>query len=178
MDEANAKIKDSITKQVNGEIAAAQKIVNEGIYTNSADSARIVAQDAEIKLNGATFTGSTNSFSINGLTIDAKNTTQSAVTITTSVDTQGIYDKIKELLKGYNEMIGNIDEQYYAESAKGYEPLTNDEKEAMTDKQIEEWEDKIKKALLRKDGTLGGISSALKNVFTQLPLRKTELNII
>lgn len=172
MDEANAKIKDSITKQVNGEIAAAQKIVNEGIYTNSADSARIVAQDAEIKLNGATFTGSTNSFSINGLTIDAKNTTQSAVTITTSVDTQGIYDKIKELLKGYNEMIGNIDEQYYAESAKGYEPLTNDEKEAMTDKQIEEWEDKIKKALLRKDGTLGGISSALKNVFYSTSIEK------
>ncbi|MDD6234129.1 MAG: flagellar filament capping protein FliD [Lachnospiraceae bacterium] len=172
MNEANAKIKDTISGQVNGEIAAAQKIVNEGIYTNSADSARIVAQDAEIKLNGATFTGSTNSFSINGLTIDVKNTTQSAVTITTSVDTQGIYDKIRELLKGYNEMIGNIDEQYYAESAKGYEPLTDDEKEAMTDKQIEEWEDKVKKALLRKDGTLGSLSSALKNVFYSTSIEK------
>lgn len=172
MDEANAKIKDGITSQVNGEIAAAQKVVNEGLYTNSSDSARIGAQDAEIKLNGATFTGNTNSFSINGLTIDVKNITQGAVTITTSVDTQGIYDKIKELLKGYNEMIGNIDEQYYAESASGYEPLTDDEKESMTDKQIEEWEDKVKKALLRKDGTLGGISSALKNVFYSTSIEK------
>ena len=69
-------------------------------------------------------------------------------------------------------MIGNIDEQYYAESAKGYEPLTDDEKEAMTDKQIEEWEDKVKKALLRKDGTLGSLSSALKNVFYSTSIEK------
>ena len=42
----------------------------------------------------------------------------------------------------------------------------------MTDKQIEEWEDKVKKALLRKDGTLGGISSALKNVFYSTSIEK------
>ncbi len=172
MDTANQAIEDNIRTQVQGEIQAAQKIVNEGIFTNSADSARITAQDSVIQLNGATFTGSNNSFSINGLTIDIKDTTDSPVTITTSIDTQGIYDRIKSFISAYNEMIGYIDGLYYAESATGYEPLTDEEKEAMTDKQIEEWETKIKDALLRKDSTLGGISSSLKNVFLSTSIEK------
>lgn len=172
MDTANQAIEDNIRTQVQGEIQAAQKIVNEGIFTNSADSARITAQDSMIQLNGATFTGSNNSFSINGLTIDIKDTTDSPVTITTSIDTQGIYDRIKSFISAYNEMIGYIDGLYYAESATGYEPLTDEEKEVMTDKQIEEWETKIKDALLRKDSTLGGISSSLKNVFLSTSIEK------
>lgn len=172
MDTANQAIEDNIRTQVQGEIQAAQKIVNEGIFTNSADSARITAQDSVIQLNGATFTGSNNSFSINGLTIDIKDTTDSPVTITTSIDTQGIYDRIKSFISAYNEMIGYIDGLYYAESATGYEPLTDEEKEVMTDKQIEEWETKIKDALLRKDSTLGGISSSLKNVFLSTTIEK------
>lgn len=172
MDTANQAIEDNIRTQVQGEIQAVQKIVNEGIFTNSADSARITAQDSVIQLNGATFTGSNNSFSINGLTIDIKDTTDSPVTITTSIDTQGIYDRIKSFISAYNEMIGYIDGLYYAESATGYEPLTDEEKEVMTDKQIEEWETKIKDALLRKDSTLGGISSSLKNVFLSTSIEK------
>lgn len=162
---ANQAIEDKIRGQVQDEIATAQKVVNEGIYTNSGDAARITARDAIIQLNGATFTGSTNTFSINGLTIDVKNTTSSPVTITTSLDTQGIYDRIKSFFSGYNELIGSLDTLYYAESADGYEPLTTDEKDAMTDTQIEEWEEKVKASLLRKDSTLGSLSTAMKNVF-------------
>jgi flagellar hook-associated protein 2 len=56
-----------------------------------------------------------------------------------------------------------MDGLYNAESADGYEPLTDEEMEAMTDKQIEDWEEQVKDALLRKDSTLGSISSALKS---------------
>ncbi len=142
----------------------------------SKGASRIVGQDAIIFLNGAKFTNATNSFSINGLTIEATATTDvevdddgelvkdnSAVTISTAVDTQGIYDKIKNFLKSYNEMIRYVDGLYYADSAKGYEPLSDDEKEAMTDKQVEEWEKKVKDALLRRDSTLGNLSSAMKS---------------
>ncbi len=164
------------------EAEAARRIVemyDAGELINSSESARISAQDAVIKLNGATFTSNSNSFSINGLSIEATAVTTTEVvnadgsvtvkdnpaTITTSVDSQGIYDKIKSFLSAYNEMIGHIDSLYYADSAKGYEPLTTEEKDALTDKEVEEWEKKVKDALLRKDSTLGGISSALKNVF-------------
>ena len=45
-----------------------------------------------------------------------------------------------------------------------YEPLTDDEKEEMTDSQIEKWETKIKDALLRRDSTLGNASSSMKSI--------------
>ena len=57
-----------------------------------------------------------------------------------------------------------MDTAYNADSSKGYEPLTSEEKEAMTDDDIEKWEKKIKDSLLRKDSTLGGAASAMKTL--------------
>lgn len=129
------------------------------------DTARITGQDSIIELNGATFTSSTGTFSINGLSITAMQVTgDQAVSITTATDTQGIYDKIKEFLGKYNELITAMDTAYNAASAGDYEPLTDDEKEDMTDSQIEKWETKIKDALLRRDSTLGNASSSMKSI--------------
>ncbi len=71
---------------------------------------------------------------------------------------------IKGLFTEYNALINEMDGMYNAESAKDYEPLTSEEKEAMTDDEIEEWEKKIKDSLLRRDSTLSTVSSAMKNV--------------
>lgn len=125
------------------------------------------AQDSEIELNGATFTSSTNKYSINGLTIDClAETGSSALSITTSRDTQAMYDQIKEVFSQYNSLMQEMTKLYDADSAKGYEPLTSEEKDAMTDTEIEEWEKKIKSALLRRDDTLDGIMSVMKNSLT------------
>ena len=129
------------------------------------DAARISGQDSIIELNGATFTSSTGTYSINGLSITAMQVTgNEEVSITTSTDTQAIYDKIKSFLGKYNELITAMDTAYNAASAGDYEPLTDDEKEDMTDSQIEKWETKIKDALLRRDSTLGNASSSMKSI--------------
>lgn len=132
----------------------------------SSDAARISGQDAEIVLNGATFTSSTGTFSINGLSITAMQVTAAGeeVSITTSNDTQGMYNKIKEFLGKYNELIKDMDTAYNAAAAKDYEPLTDDEKKDMSDNEIEKWETKIKDSLLRRDSTLGNTSSSLKSL--------------
>ena len=131
--------------------------------TSGTSAKRIYAEDSEIELNGATFTNNTNTFSINGLTITATALTgDNEVTISTENDVDGIYDSIKSFISDYNSLIKEIDTAYNATSAKGYEPLTSDEKSAMTDDQVKEWEDKIKTSLLRRDGTLSSISNMMK----------------
>lgn len=126
---------------------------------------KIDGQDAKIKLNGIEYQNATNSFSINGLNIVAQAETgpndEDAITITTQTDVQGIYDKVKDFLTQYNALINEITSLYNAESAKGYEPLTDDEKEAMSDGDIEKWEEKIKSALLRRDDSLESIMNAM-----------------
>ncbi len=134
-----------------------------------AAATKIDGKDAIIELNGAEFTNSTNVFSINGLTITALNKTadDEVVTLTTSNDTDGIYDLVKDFLKQYNTVINKIDVLYNAESSKKYEMLTDDEKEAMSEKEVEKYEDKIKDGLLRGDNTLNSIGSALRSIMSK-----------
>ena len=132
------------------------------------NAVKITGQDAIIELNGATFTSSSNSFSVNGITINAQAvTTDGPITITTNVDTQGIYDKIKDFLTEYNNVINEMTRLYNADSASDYEPLTDEEKEAMSDEQIEKWENKIKESLLRRDNSLNSVMSAMINSMAQ-----------
>lgn len=129
---------------------------------------KIAGQDAIIELNGVEYVSDSNVFSINGLSITAQAvTTDGPITITTNVDTQGIYDKIKDFLTEYNNVINEMTKLYNADSARDYEPLTDEEKEAMSEEQIEKWENKIKGALLRRDGTLNSIMSTMVNAMAQ-----------
>ena len=73
---------------------------------------------------------------------------------------------IKNFLKEYNSIINEIDKLYNAESAKGYEPLTDDEKDSMSDAEIEKYENKIKSALLKSDETLSNIRSGFISVMS------------
>lgn len=127
------------------------------------------AADAEIMLNGVSYTSNKNTFDINGLTLTVSATTApgESVTITTEDDTNGIYDMVKNFFKEYNAVINQMDKLYNAEAAKGYEPLTDEEKEAMSDSQIEEWENKIKDSILRKDSTLSFFASEMKRIMME-----------
>lgn len=125
---------------------------------------KIEGEDAEIELNGAKFTSAKNSLEINGLTMTLHKETKDTITLTTEQDTDGIYDTIKNFFVKYNELINEMDKLYNAESASKYEPLTKEEKEALSDTEVEEWEKKIKESLLRRDGTLSSVSSAMKEV--------------
>lgn len=129
------------------------------------DAYKVNGQNAIITLNGIQYEGSTNAFTINGLNIEAQAVTGSgdsnAVLITTKTDTQGVYDKVKEFFTQYNSLINELTSLYNADSAKGYEPLTDDEKDSMSDSEVEKWEEKIKGSLLRRDDTLSGLISAM-----------------
>lgn len=129
---------------------------------------KVDGEDAEIWLNGVQYTGSSSTFTINNLTIEALATTgNDEISITTSTDTQGIYDKVKDFLTEYNNIINEMTKLYNASSSKGYEPLTDDEKDAMSDKEIEKWETKIKDSLLRNDTTLSDVMSAMTMAMSQ-----------
>lgn len=170
VDSENATIKSNsdaaIKSKVDYSVDMLNKIQN-GSLTSSKDAARVTGKDATIILNKATYTSNTNNFSINGLTITAEAKTDSEITITTNTYTDAIYDSIKDFFKEYNTLIKSMDEAYNASSSKGYEPLTSDEKEAMSEDEVKEWEKKIKDSLLRKDATLGSASSSMKNLMAQ-----------
>lgn len=162
--ERNTKIKADLTTQYQNKAKSSYDMIN-AAHEFSKGASRKVGQDSEIELNGATFTSNSNNFSINGITIQvtAKTKDDEQVTITTDTDVDAIYKSIKDMFTDYNKLIKSMDEAYNADSSKGYEPLTDDEKSAMTDDEVEKWETKIKDSLLRKDDTLSSIINTMKN---------------
>lgn len=123
----------------------------------------VAASDASITFNGATLTSSTSSLSVNGLTLNVMGTTAGEeVTVSVTKDNSAIYDTIKDFLSEYNSILKQMNTYYSASSARGYDVLTSEQKEAMTDDEIEKWETKIKDSLLRRDDTLSSLISSFR----------------
>lgn len=164
---ATTKLEDEVKDEVTQKIDEASRIYNNfDSMTGSAGANKQIGQRAEIELNGVKYFSESNTLDINGLTITCNGETapNEVITLTTKNDTSGIYDMIKSFIKEYSALINEMDKLYNAESAKGYEPLTDDEKEAMSESEIEKWESKIKDSLLRRDSTLSSVSGAMKEI--------------
>ena len=164
-----AEVEDSYydkAKYASEYIADVKQQIADGTYEASAT--KVSGQDAIIRLNGAEFTNTSNVFEINGLTITALSETEpgKAITLTTQDDVEGIYDMVKNFLKEYNTLISEMDKLYNADAAKDYEPLTDEEKEALSETEVEKYEKKIKDALLRRDSNLNSVSAALKEAMS------------
>ena len=121
------------------------------------------AKDAVIVLDGAEMNGSSNTMSVNGLTLDLKAVTNGEVKLNVATNVDDIYNSVKEFVNEYNEVLKMMNEAYNAESARDYDVLTSEQKEAMSDDEVEQWEGKIKDSLLRRDTTLGSLISVMKS---------------
>lgn len=167
----NNEISDAVeneTNMISGQLAGLGLTnIKEGAVVEQADAGMVTiikASDSKITLDGAELTNTGNSFSVAGVTYNLKNLTAGAkVSITVTNDTQAVFDKVKDFVKSYNELLEEMNTLYSADSSRGYEPLSDEEKEAMSDEQIELWENKIKDSLLRRDDTLSSVLSTMRS---------------
>lgn len=145
-------------------------------YSDASGMSLIQAKDAKYQYNGVDYTSSSNNLSINGLSITLKGLSKGADTATedddqpinlsVSNDTKAVYDMVKSFIKTYNSLLKEMNTNYYADSSAGYEPLTDDEKKAMSDSEVEKWEKKIKDSLLRRDDTLSSLITTMRSNLT------------
>lgn len=136
----------------------------EGDAGNTTGMVVVAASDASIELNGATLSSSGSTITVNGLTLNILDMTEgSEVTVSVTKDVSGIYDTIKDFISEYNSILKEMNTKYNASSAKDYDVLTDEQKEAMSDDEVTKWEDKIKDSLLRRDDTLNSLISSFRD---------------
>lgn len=113
----------------------------------------------------ATVTRSTNTFTIDGVSYNlvSNNYTAEGITISLSDNVDDVYGKISNFINDYNSLIDKIYNKINEKPNSDYPPLTDDQKEDMEDKQIEKWEEKAKKGLIRGDSTLQNLLSNLRS---------------
>ncbi len=139
---------------------------------------KIDAKDAIIEYNGVEYSSSTNTFELNGLSITAKGVTgqydettgtfvnNSPVNIEVAADNGGAYDTIKNFVKKYNDLIDEMN-KLYDQKKTDYEPLTEEERAQLSDKEAEKWEEKAKEGLLRRDSTINSMLSSMRSILNQ-----------
>ena len=97
---------------------------------------------------------------------DELDRTAEAITFTSSADADKIVDAIKAFVNDYNEMVTKIKETYSTmpmQKTNGayYEPLTEEDKEGMSESAIKDWEEKAKAGILFGDRDLSSLYSRL-----------------
>jgi flagellar hook-associated protein 2 len=91
-----------------------------------------------------------------------------AVTFSAKADVAGVTETVKKFIEEYNEMIKEINTQVTTRPDKSYGPLTEEQKDEMSDKSIENWEKKAKQGLLYNDATMRALSLDMQGVLTNL----------
>lgn len=141
----------------------------------------VKGEDAKmtVTINGTktTLTSGTNTFNVDGLNISASGTFTSVdasgvvdstkeVSFSSKVDSDKIIDAMKDFVKEYNQMLDDLNTEIRQKHTRSYAPLTDDQKESMSESQIKAWETEAKKGLLFADNDLSALSDSMRFMFS------------
>ena len=115
--------------------------------------------DAKIVMDGLEIYRSTNNFTIDGITYNLTHDFNAVggeepITLTMTKDVDQAFDNIKSFVEAYNKIIDTINGTLSQEKFKDFLPLTDEQREAMSEKDIELWEKKARSGLLQRDPIL------------------------
>lgn len=139
-------------------------------YKNVMDSTveTYKGEDASIDFGAATdIKYSSNNFTLNGIDMDLKQTTAEVFNIEVKTDVQGVYDKIKDFVEKYNEIVDDLNSISSERRNLNYKPLTEDQRDAMEKEEVELWEEKAKKGILSSDTIVDRIGSRMRSSLYQ-----------
>lgn len=125
--------------------------------------------DARFTINGLETSRKSNTFTMNDVTFTLKKNSAESVSININVDTEGIFSTVKSFIDKYNELISKINGEITAERFSTFLPLTDEQRQTMKEKEIEQWEEKAKSGLLRRDVLLSsGLSKMRMDLYTEV----------
>lgn len=126
-------------------------------------------RDAVINVNGTNYIRSSNNFTVDGTVYSINDNVDPAVSgpvtaqLTFTHNTDNLEKGIKNFISAYNELVSKLTTYVMTKPNKdGYKPLTDAQKEKMTNDQITNWEDKAKEGILFNDSTLDSIQEQLR----------------
>jgi flagellar hook-associated protein 2 len=87
---------------------------------------------------------------------------QEGIGINLSYNTDAIATKITDFVTDYNALLKELTDKLSEEYDSDYLPLSDDEREKLSEEEIAKWEEKAKTGILRNDTALSSIASELR----------------
>lgn len=123
--------------------------------------------DATFEINGLQTTRKSNTFTISGVSFTLQDNFTAPVRVNVSNNTDKAVESIKNFVTKYNELIATLNGKITEERYRDYGPLTDAQREGLTDKQAEQWEEKAKSGLLKNDSILSsGLNQMRSNWYS------------
>ena len=145
-------------------------------------------QNAIVNIDGVTIERMTNNISVNGISFQARavtgnyfdenknlltgadgklaaanGTEDKAATLTATKNTDEIVKNIKGFVEEYNKLIEDLNKlTHESKSYKDYAPLTDAQKDEMSESEIKKWEEKSKTGLLSGDSDINGFLNNMR----------------
>lgn len=145
-----------------------QHEVSEGNFQAVTNASVYKGNDANIDFGAATnITFGSNDFTVNNINFSLKETTATSFQVNVNADIDSAFDKVKEFVDNYNKIVDELDSLTSQKRNSGFMPLSDSQRESMSDKEVELWEEKAKGGLLSRDNTLLRIGSTARTGFYQ-----------
>lgn len=157
---------DTQTSDAGGTSATTSSLGNLVKFDYDDESKRVsttLGKDGTAIIDGKTYTTENNRVTASNVTYTLAGIGSSTVNVTQ--DTDAIIEKVKSFVEDYNKLLDGLYEKYSEAKYSDYKPLTDTQKEQMSEEQIEKWEKKAKSGMLYHDATIGKI---LDNMRTAL----------
>jgi flagellar hook-associated protein 2 len=136
--------------------------LEEGEQKWLADRVQYGGRDALVDFGAAVgLRFSHNQFQINNINVQIKSLGSTQIIVDT--DVEAVYGKITEFVNRYNELVDKINQQLQEKRHPDYPSLTREQKEAMSEREIELWEEKAKSGLLWNDPILSQILQRVRS---------------
>ncbi|MCM3711152.1 flagellar hook-associated protein 2 [Sporosarcina luteola] len=181
---------DSVLKEINekagvsaffdsgtGKIAMSAKNTGLGTISISGDADMLsklklsnteskAGTDAVFTFNGLETTRSSNTFTINGFEINLKQPTTAPVTFSSAPDTDKVVESVVKFVDDYNKLIEDLNKKIREPKYRDFQPLSDEQKKDMKEKEIELWEEKAKSGTLRNDPSISNMLTSLRSVMS------------
>lgn len=111
-----------------------------------------------------TITRASNDFIINGISFSLKSNSTDPIELKIAGDPTKAVELIKNFVNKYNEVVDKINSELSEERHRDILPLTDGQKEEMSDREIELWEEKARSGMLKNDGLLTGLLGKMREM--------------
>lgn len=135
--------------------------------------------NAILTINGQNVVRTSNTINIDGIDLTLNKTTgvgDPPITVNTVSDTSQLMDPVKKFVEDYNTLIESLNKAVKETVYRDFPPLSDTQKEEMSEEQIKKWEEKARSGMLRGDALVRGLASKLQEAMAAVSVNGVSLS--
>jgi flagellar capping protein FliD len=181
IDAGKLTFSSNVSLVINGDTNTMNALFGNETITFKANTNTSLVEDgknARFSIGGTVYERNTNNFNLNGYAIQLTSTSTEAINIHSENNVDAVVDSLQKFVGAYNAIIDKVNALVQAKAEyRDFPPLTDTQKEAMSEKEVEQWEIKAKEGLVRNDTVLSSLLSELRTALST-PVTGSKLSLL